>query len=80
MMKEILMCLQFFCLLQEWSPQFLVYGDMGRIGGAPSLKRLIMEARSGRNTAALHVGDFAYDLQTDGGLVSKGAAFSLSPM
>lgn len=58
---------------EEWSPQFLVYGDMGRIGGAPSLKRLIMEARSGRNTAALHVGDFAYDLQTDGGL--NGDAF-----
>ena len=44
---------------------------MGRIGGAPSLKRLIMEARSGHNTAVLHVGDFAYDLNTEGGLVSK---------
>ena len=56
--------------LQDWSPQFLVYGDMGRIGGAPSLKRLIQEARSGHNTAVLHVGDFAYDLHTSGGLVS----------
>ncbi|KAJ7383152.1 hypothetical protein OS493_030304 [Desmophyllum pertusum] len=46
---------------------------MGRIGGAPSLKRLILEARSGHNTAVLHVGDFAYDLQTKGGL--NGDAF-----
>ena len=44
---------------------------MGRIGGAPSLKRLIQEATSGNNTAVLHVGDFAYDFDTSGGLVSK---------
>ena len=53
---------------------------MGRIGGAPSLKRLIMEARSGHNTAAFHVGDFAHDLQTDGGLASNDAAFSIPSM
>jgi len=63
--------LHFSTILQDWSPQFLVYGDMGRIGGAPSLPRLISEARSGHNTAVLHVGDFAYDLNTLGGLVSK---------
>jgi len=57
--------------LQDWSPQFLVYGDMGRVGGAPSLQRLISEASSGHNTAVLHAGDFAYDLNTQGGLVSK---------
>lgn len=49
---------------------------MGRIGGAPSLKQLILEARSGHNTAVLHVGDFAYDLNTKGGLVSKTTAIS----
>ncbi|XP_029186649.2 acid phosphatase type 7-like isoform X1 [Acropora millepora] len=53
---------------EDWSPQFLVYGDMGRVGGAPSLQRLIQEARSGHNTAVLHVGDFAYDFHTSGGL------------
>ena len=61
----------FLYYLQDWSPQFLVYGDMGRIGGAPCLHRLISEARSGHNTAVLHAGDFAYDLNTQGGLVSK---------
>lgn len=58
---------------ENWSPQLLVYGDMGRVGGAPSLKRLIQEARSGHNTAVLHVGDFAYDFHTSGGL--NGDAF-----
>ena len=62
---------------QDWCPQFLVYGDMGRIGGSPSLKRLISEARSGNNTAVLHVGDFAYDLHSDGGIVSNDAQLKL---
>lgn len=51
-------------------PQLLVFGDMGRHGGAPSLKALTKETESGLNTAALHVGDFAYDLFSDGGQVS----------
>ena len=48
---------------------------MGRIGGAPSLSRLISEAKSGHNTAVLHAGDFAYDLNTQGGLVSKATMY-----
>ena len=43
---------------------------MGRYGGAPSLEALIKETKSGQYTAALHVGDFAYDLFSDGGEVS----------
>jgi hypothetical protein len=43
---------------------------MGRHGGAPSLEALIKETRSGEYAAALHVGDFAYDLASDGGEVS----------
>ncbi|XP_002738205.1 acid phosphatase type 7-like [Saccoglossus kowalevskii] len=54
---------------QDWSPVLLVYGDMGRIGGAPSLKLLRKEAASGLVDAVLHVGDFAYDLHTDGGKI-----------
>ncbi|XP_070536666.1 acid phosphatase type 7-like [Ptychodera flava] len=52
---------------EDWSPNLLVYGDMGRVGGAPSLKLLTKEALSGRIDAAIHVGDFAYDLHTEGG-------------
>ena len=40
---------------------------MGRYGGAPSLEALIKETKTGQYTAALHVGDFAYDLFSDGG-------------
>ncbi len=45
---------------------------MGRYGGAPSLEALIKETQSGQYTAALHVGDFAYDLFSEGGEVSTG--------
>ena len=45
---------------------------MGRYGGAPSLQALIKETESGQYTAALHVGDFAYDLFSEGGEVSTG--------
>ncbi|XP_078688057.1 uncharacterized protein LOC144920069 isoform X2 [Branchiostoma floridae x Branchiostoma belcheri] len=51
----------------DWSPELLVYGDMGRVGGAPSLDRLTREAETGKYAAVLHVGDFAYDLHTQGG-------------
>ncbi|CAH1270778.1 ACP7 [Branchiostoma lanceolatum] len=51
----------------DWSPALLVYGDMGRVGGAPSLARLTREAETGTYAAVLHVGDFAYDLHTQGG-------------
>ena len=56
---------------KDWAPQFLVYGDMGLHGGAPTLSRLIDETKSGENTAVLHVGDFAYDFNSEGGMVSR---------
>ena len=56
-------------ICQDFAPKLLVFGDMGRYGGAPSLEALIKETKSGQYTAALHVGDFAYDLFSDGGQV-----------
>ena len=47
-----------------------MYGDVGRHGGAQSLPALISEVVSESYTARLHVGDFAYDLDSDGGVVS----------
>ena len=47
-----------------------MYGDMGRHGGAQGLSALISEVASESYTAILHVGDFAYDLDGDGGVVS----------
>ena len=54
---------------QEWSPKMIVYGDMGKEGGSESLPALYQEASSGDYAAILHVGDFAYDLDSDGGKV-----------
>jgi hypothetical protein len=52
----------------DWVPKLLVYGDMGKDGGAPTLPRLIREVATGDVTAIIHVGDFAYDLHDNGGV------------
>ena len=59
-------------------PRFLVYGDMGRFGGAPALKFIESEVDAALNssqpiTAILHIGDFAYDMRDSGGV--NGDAF-----
>lgn len=49
------------------APRLLVYGDMGRHGGAQTLQYVLREAGTGAYDAIIHIGDFAYDLQDDGG-------------
>lgn len=53
----------------DWSPTLLIFGDMGVVGGAPSLRILNKAARNGSVDAIIHVGDFAYDLHDEGGKV-----------
>ncbi|XP_066598321.1 acid phosphatase type 7 [Prorops nasuta] len=48
----------------EWSPNFVLYGDMGN-ENAQSLARLQEETQNGLYDAVLHVGDFAYDMDTN---------------
>jgi len=48
----------------DWSPTFAVYGDMGNKNGQ-SVGRLQELAQDGQFDAVLHVGDFAYDMDTD---------------
>ncbi|XP_046382469.1 acid phosphatase type 7 isoform X2 [Ischnura elegans] len=48
----------------DWSPFLAVYGDMGNIN-AQSLPRLQEEVQRGMYDAILHVGDFAYDMNTE---------------
>lgn len=48
----------------DWSPQLAIYGDMGNIN-AQSLPRLQEETQRGMYDAIIHVGDFAYDMNTD---------------
>ena len=56
-------------MLQNWAPRLLVYGDMGKHGGAESLGPLTGEVKTGDTHAILHIGDFAYDFDSDGGVV-----------
>lgn len=53
---------------EDWSPRFAIYGDMGN-ENAQSLARLQEETQRGHFDAILHVGDFAYDMNTDNGKV-----------
>ena len=47
----------------DWSPRFAVFGDMGN-ENAKSLTRLQREVHLGTYDALIHVGDFAYDMDT----------------
>ncbi|XP_034952744.1 acid phosphatase type 7 [Chelonus insularis] len=49
---------------ETWKPQIVIFGDMGN-ENAQSLARLQEEAQKGLYDAAIHVGDFAYDMNTD---------------
>ena len=48
-----------------------MYGDMGRYGGAEALPALIYEATTRNYAGVLHVGDFAYDFDSEGGVVRE---------
>ncbi|KAK3085903.1 hypothetical protein FSP39_010267 [Pinctada imbricata] len=50
---------------QDWSPEFLVYGDLGV--ESDSIPYLDSEVLNGQYTGVLHVGDFAYNLRDNGG-------------
>ncbi|XP_071085143.1 acid phosphatase type 7-like [Haliotis cracherodii] len=47
---------------------FLVYGDLG-VEGKETFSRLQQEVDSGDYDSIWHIGDFAYDMQSNGGLV-----------
>jgi hypothetical protein len=47
----------------DWSPMLAVYGDLGN-ENAQSLTRIQLETQQGMYDAVLHVGDFAYDMDT----------------
>lgn len=53
---------------KNWQPQFAIYGDMGN-ENAQSLARLQEETQRGFYDAILHVGDFAYDMDSEYGQV-----------
>lgn len=63
----------------DWSPRFAIYGDLGNIN-AQSLPRLQLESESGMYDAILHVGDFAYDMNTDNGQVGDEFMRQIEPI
>lgn len=50
----------------DWIPSIAIYGDLGN-KEALSLPYLQKEAQNGVYDAVLHIGDFAYDMETDNG-------------
>ncbi|XP_035729511.1 acid phosphatase type 7-like [Vespa mandarinia] len=48
----------------KWSPHIVIFGDMGN-ENAQSLSRLQEETHRGLYDAAIHIGDFAYDMNTE---------------
>ncbi|XP_036339036.1 acid phosphatase type 7 isoform X1 [Rhagoletis pomonella] len=47
----------------DWQPRLAIYGDMGN-ENAQSLARLQQDTQQGMYDAIIHVGDFAYDMDT----------------
>ena len=47
----------------DWLPRLAIYGDLGN-ENAQSLTRLQREAHLGEYDAIIHVGDFAYDMNS----------------
>lgn len=52
----------------HWSPRLAIFGDMGNEKAA-SLGRLQEEAQHHMYDAILHVGDFAYDMDSENGAI-----------
>lgn len=52
----------------DWTPHIAIYGDMGN-ENAQSLARLQEETQRGLYDTILHIGDFAYDMDSDNGEV-----------
>ncbi|XP_028597721.2 acid phosphatase type 7 [Podarcis muralis] len=71
----------FWALLNgtDWSPRFAIFGDMG-LENPQSLPRLQQEAEMGLFDVVLHVGDFAYDLDTDNSYVGDAFMRKIEPV
>lgn len=48
----------------DWSPSIAIFGDMGN-ENAQSLARLQQDTQRNMYDTMIHVGDFAYDMNTD---------------
>lgn len=62
-----------------WSPRFAIYGDLG-VDNAQSLSKLQKEVQGGRYDAILHVGDFAYNMESENSRVGDRFMNQIEPM
>lgn len=63
----------------KWSPSFAIFGDMGN-ENAQSLARLQSESQMHYYDAILHVGDFAYDMDSDNAIVGDQYMRQIEPL
>ncbi|XP_067939380.1 acid phosphatase type 7-like [Watersipora subatra] len=63
----------------EWSPVLAVYGDLGNVNGR-SIGRLQTEAEFGTIDSVLHIGDFAYNMETDDAAVGDSFMDQIEPI
>lgn len=64
---------------KDWLPHLAIYGDLGS-DNAQSLSRLQKEVQNGVYDGVIHVGDFAYDMNTDNGLVGDAFMDQIQPI
>ncbi|KAF5294079.1 hypothetical protein FQA39_LY13553 [Lamprigera yunnana] len=57
-------------IVERWQPSLVIFGDLG-LYNAQSLSRLQKDTHNGMYDALLHVGDFAYDMDTNDGEVGN---------
>lgn len=64
---------------EDWTVRLAIYGDMGN-ENAQSLARLQEESQQGLYDAILHVGDFAYDMDTDNARIGDEFMRQIEPL
>ncbi|XP_063849589.1 acid phosphatase type 7-like isoform X4 [Scylla paramamosain] len=63
----------------DWPVSVAMYGDMGAVN-AQSLARLQVETQAGKYHAVIHVGDFAYDMDSDNARVGDEFMREIQPI
>lgn len=63
----------------DWAPSFAIFGDMGN-ENAQSLARLQEESQRHTYDAIIHVGDFAYDMDTENAEVGDQYMRQIEPL
>lgn len=63
----------------DWSPSFAIFGDMGN-ENAQSLARLQRESQQHMYDAIIHVGDFAYDMDSENSAVGDQYMRQIEPL